>query len=136
MLKVVYDTNIIVSAILKPGSLPDSLLSLALQDRVKLCISQAIFDEYFEVLHRPKFRLTTTNISRILQSITDKSLLVLPEERILNILDEEDSHILECAVTAHAHYLVTGNIKHFPAPQFRQIRIVSPGEFALLFFNA
>lgn len=57
MHRVVYDTNVIVSAVLKSGSLPAALLTLALQGRVTLCVSPAVLDEYREVLHRPKFGL-------------------------------------------------------------------------------
>jgi len=52
---VVYDTNVLVSAALKPGSIPAVLVSLALAQRVHLCVSPSILAEYREVLHRPKF---------------------------------------------------------------------------------
>jgi len=134
MLRVVYDTNVIVSAVLKPHSLPASLLTLALQGRVKLCVSQEILDEYVTVLNRPKFGLPPLAVESLLQEITQNSVFVHPTEPITNPFDEKDSHLLECSAAATAHYLVTGNIKHFPAPQFRQTRIVTPAEFVALFF--
>jgi uncharacterized protein len=134
MLKVVYDTNVVVSAVLKSGSLPASLLTLALQGRVKLCVSQEVLDEYLEVLHRPKFGLQPHTVNTLLQEITKNSLFVRPTERITSPFDEKDSHVLECSVAADAQYLVTGNIKHFPAPQFRHIKIVTPTVFAIYFF--
>lgn len=51
----VYDTNVIVSAILKPGSLPASLVALAMQGAVKLFLTREILEEYEEVLKRPAF---------------------------------------------------------------------------------
>ena len=134
MLRVVYDTNVIVSAVLKSGSLPAALLTLALQGRVKLCVSPAVLDEYREVLHRPKFGLRPESVDALVQDITHTARFVRPTERIANPLDEKDSHLLECAVAADADFLVTGNIKHFPAPQFRKIRIVTPTLFAVSFF--
>jgi len=136
MLRVVYDTNVVVSAVLKSGSLPASLLTLVLRERVKLCVSYAVLEEYREVLNRPKFGLQPHAVQSLLQEITKNSLLVSPTEHIANPLDEKDSHFLECAVAADAQYLVTGNIKHFPAPQFRQTKIVTPAVFAACFFAA
>lgn len=134
MLRVVYDTNVVVSAALKSGSLPASLLILALQGRVKLCVSHAVLEEYREVLNRPKFGLQPHAVNLLLQEIIQSSLLVNPTEHIANPLDEKDSHFLECAVVADVQYLVTGNIKHFPAPQFRHTKIVTPAVFAVCFF--
>ena len=53
----VYDTNVVVSAALKPGSIPASLVALVIARHVRLFLSQAILEEYTDVLHRPKFRL-------------------------------------------------------------------------------
>lgn len=134
MLKVVYDTNVVVSAVLKSESIPSSLLALALQDQVKLCLSPAIFDEYREVLNRPKFGLQSSAIEHLLREMRAHALLVRPTEPIANPLDEKDSLFLECAVATGAQYLVTGNIKHFPASPFRQTKIVTPSAFAVYFF--
>ena len=51
----VYDTNVIVSAILKPGSIPASLVALAMEGSVRLFLTPAVLEEYREVLRRPKF---------------------------------------------------------------------------------
>ena len=136
MLKVVYDTNVIVSAVLKPGSIPASLVTLALQRRVKLCVSQALLDEYKEVLNRPKFGLQAHAVEALLQDIAQSAQFVHPTERITAALDKDDNHILECAVAAGADYLVTGNTKHFPTPTFRRTAIVTPAEFAIRFITS
>ncbi len=133
MLRVVYDTNVVVSAVLKSDRLPSSLLTLALQGRVKLCLSQEVFDEYREVLNRPKFGLPTHAVNTLLQAMTKNALFVRPTEPIANPVDTKDSPLLECAVAADAQYLVTGNIKHFPAPQCRHTKIVTPTTFAVYF---
>jgi putative PIN family toxin of toxin-antitoxin system len=130
MLRVVYDTNVIVSAVLKAESLPAALLVAALRDRVTLCVSQTLLDEYEAVLHRPKFGFRAESVEALLRDIAAHSLLVHPVERIMDGVDAGDAHVLECAVAAQARFLVTGNIKHFPAPIFRHIRIVTPAECA------
>jgi putative PIN family toxin of toxin-antitoxin system len=128
----VYDTNVIVSAILKPGSIPASLVGLAMEGAVRLFLTQEILEEYREVLKRPKFGLDPSAVDAFLQDIEKAAVMVYPTKRVRNALDEPDNRILECAQAAKAHYLVTGNKKHFPFSQFKGTKIVSPAEFAAL----
>jgi putative PIN family toxin of toxin-antitoxin system len=131
LLKVVYDTNVIVSAVLKPDSIPASVVTLALQCHVKLCLSEELLEEYTEVLNRPKFGLQPTAVEDFLRDITQGARFVHPKMRITAALDRGDNHVLECAAAAGADYLVTGNTKHFPRPKFRRTQIVTPAEFAI-----
>lgn len=130
--RVVYDTNVIVSAALKPGSLPASLLSLAMARRVRLFVSLAILEEYEGVLKRPKFRLDPKRVEAFLRDLRKAAIRVRPSRPVSEASDEADNRFLECALAARAHYLVTGNKKHFPLPKFEGTKIVSPAEFALL----
>ena len=54
MIRVVIDTNILVSALLQPESLPAAVLTLALSDELRFCVSDAVFAEYDEVIRRPR----------------------------------------------------------------------------------
>jgi putative PIN family toxin of toxin-antitoxin system len=128
----VYDTNVLVSAILKPGSIPASLVALAMEGSVRLILTPAILEEYRGVLKRPKFGFDPGAVDTFLQDIEKAALMVYPTKRVRRALDEPDNRILECAQAAKAHYLVTGNKKHFPFPQFKGTKIVSPAEFAAL----
>jgi uncharacterized protein len=58
MIRVVIDTNILVSALLQPESLPAAVLMLALSGQVELCVSDAVIAEYDEVIRRPAFQTT------------------------------------------------------------------------------
>lgn len=129
-LKVVYDTNVIVSAALKPGSIPASLVALALERQVRLFLSPAILEEYTEVLRRPKVRLSTRAVNRFLADLEDAATMVVPTTRLAVAPDEPDNRFLECAEKAKAHYLVTGNKRHFPVSHFEGTKIVNPAEFA------
>ena len=129
-LKVVYDTNIIVSAALKPGSIPASLVALAIARHVRLFLSPAIFEEYREVLKRPKFGFNPRTVDAFLRDLTRAATTVRPTQRMTSVPDEPDNRFLECAQKARADYLVTGNKRHFPFPEFEGTRIVSPAEFA------
>jgi len=129
---VVYDTNIIVSAVLKPGGLPASLVALAMARSVGLFLSPAILEEYKAVLERPKFRLDPKAVETFLQSLRKTAVMVRPPQRVSRAPDEPDNRFLECALAARADYLVTGNKKHFPFSEFEGTKIVSPAEFAQL----
>lgn len=128
--RVVYDTNVVVSALLKEKSHPGFLVGLALSGRVLPCLSRFVLDEYEAVLKRPKFDFDTRTVDRFLRDLRKVALIVAPTQRITAALDEADNRFLECAHAARAKYLVTGNRKHFPFASFRETQIVSPAELA------
>lgn len=127
--KVVYDTNIIVSAALKPKSAIASLVRLAKQERVRLFVSPEILGEYERVLRRPELGFRSQKIGVFLHDIHKAAVVVKPTKRFALALDESDNRFLECAERARADYLVTGNRKHFPFPAFKGTKILSPAEF-------
>ena len=67
--RVVYDTNVVVSAALKAGSIPASLVALALGQRVTLCLSPIILEEYEAVLKRPKFGFDAHTVDMFLRDL-------------------------------------------------------------------
>lgn len=125
----VYDTNIVVSAALYADSLPASLVSLAIGGQVRLFLSPAILEEYTEVLKRPKFQFDARMVNRLLRDLTHAATMVTPTERVAASPDESDNRFLECAQASGADYLVTGNKRDFPFPDYRDTAIVSPAEF-------
>ena len=131
-LRVVYDTNVIVSGTLVPSSIPASLISLALQRVVQLTLSPALVDEYREVLLRPKFGFQSNSVNTFLSDLQKTAIIVHPTEKVSVSPDEADNRFLECALTARAEHLVTGNIKHFPVDDYKGIKIVSPADFAAI----
>jgi putative PIN family toxin of toxin-antitoxin system len=132
MVKVVFDTNVVVSAALKPGSLPAALVALAMARKVKLFLSPAILREYTDVLNRPKFDLDPAAVKAFLRDLRKAATSVRPSRRVARAPDEADNRFLECAAAAHAAYLVTGNKRHFPFPECEGTEIVTPAEFARL----
>lgn len=113
-LRVVLDTNVIVSAILTPGRIPSSVLALGMQGSIKLFLSPDILDEYRQVLRRPAFGFEPGAIDVFLGDLETAAIMVYPQSRAASALDEADNRILECAEAAKAHYMVTGNRKHSP----------------------
>jgi putative PIN family toxin of toxin-antitoxin system len=129
-LKVIYDTNVIVSAIWKPGSIPASLVALAMEKQVRLFFSPAIFEEYQEVLKRPKFGFNPQLVEAFLRDLTDAGEMVRPTQMVNKSPDKADNRFLECSQAAQADYLVTGNRRHFPFLTFEGTKIVTPSTFA------
>ncbi len=115
MIRVVLDTNIIVSALLQPLGAPARLFALVLSDSIQLCVSGGVYAEYEEVLRRPRLRRSENVITGALGAIREKGLWVRPSERVNACSDPDDNMFLECAQAARADYLATGNLKHFPS---------------------
>lgn len=111
---VVLDTNIIVSSQIKPSGLEAKLFDLAQERSLRMCISQAILDEYAEVLRRPKFGFDADFAPRLLRIIQGFSRVVAPIQRVRASPDPSDNIFLECAEAANADFLITGNKRHFP----------------------
>jgi len=113
-LRLVIDTNIVVSAALKPHGLQRTVLLLAVTKPARLYVSEAIMDEYREVLARPKLKIRKGLRQQVLQFIKRHSRCVRPARTLQVTSDPDDNKFLECADAARADYLVTGNQRHFP----------------------
>jgi putative PIN family toxin of toxin-antitoxin system len=127
-LRLVLDTNIIVSAAIKPDGLQRTVLLLAMTRPARLYLTEPIFSEYQLVLRRPEFKIQKSLRLQLLQRIEDISFLVRPSRRIQATADPDDNMFLECADAARADYLVTGNLRLFPK-FWKQTKIVSSREF-------
>ncbi len=127
-LRLVLDTNIVVSAALKPDGLQRTVLLLAMARPARLYVSAPILSEYRMVLSRPEFKIRKGLRLQFLQRIEDVSHLVSPTNPIRATSDPDDNIFLECADAARADYLVTGNQRHFPK-FWKQSKIVSSREF-------
>jgi uncharacterized protein len=128
MIRVVLDTNVIVSALLQPLGPPAAVFLLVAGGEVQLCISASVYAEYEEVIRRPRLARDEEVIAATLQIVREKGFWVRPTETIKACSDSDDDIFLECAHAACADYLVTGNLKHFP-PSWASIVVVTPRRF-------
>ena len=128
MLRAVLDTNVVVSAHLKPGGREAQIFLLALAGMFQMCVSEPLMEEYEGVLQRARLGLAPKKIGDSLRAIRRSADLVHPQESLHVTQDPEDNKVLECAVSAGADYVVTGNLRDFPA-HFQGIKVVSPREF-------
>lgn len=114
MLKVVLDTNVVVSSIISGQGAEARVFDLAINKQISLYVSKPILNEYEGVLSRPRFQLSQSQVQSILSLIRASSALVHPTEKVMVSPDEPDNRFLECAEEAKADYLVTGNKRDFP----------------------
>ncbi len=110
---VVIDTNIIVSALWSKNGAPAQILSLVINGRLIPCYDHRIINEYRDVLKRPKFKFSESEISFLLDWITDNGYSVVADPIDIEFIDEDDKNFFEVAKFCGAK-LITGNIKHFP----------------------
>ena len=132
-MRVVLDTNVLISALAFPGSKPDQILERVRRRETDLFISSFILGELERVLAR-KFRHTTAEVRQRVAAIRRMATLVEPGERIhLVEAMDDDNRILECAVAARADYLVTGDREHLlPLRSVQGIPIITPAAFVAL----
>ena len=128
MIRVVVDTNVLVSALLQPAGLPAIVLMRALSGSVQMCVSEAVLAEYEEVIRRPHFKRDAGVIDGTLRAIRKMSKHVNPATHASACSDPDDNLFLDCAAAARADYLVTGNQRHFPV-QWKNTRVVGVREF-------
>ena len=130
-LRLVIDTNVLVSAAIKPTGLQRTAFLIAISKPARLYVSYPILQEYTEVLVRPEFRIRKGLRLQLLQLIKNHSHTVLPTRQLEATTDPDDNIFLECADAARADYLVTGNPKHFPR-FWKKTKVVTPREFVSL----
>jgi len=128
MIRAVLDTNVVVSAMLRSGGLPDAVFKLAMSGEILCFVSEPILAEYEDVLRRPRLAIDPDKVTIALERIRETVRLVRPVERVTAALDPDDNIFLECAEDARAHFLVTGNGRHFPQ-RWAATLIVSPRQF-------
>ncbi|HEX5422143.1 MAG TPA: putative toxin-antitoxin system toxin component, PIN family [Candidatus Acidoferrales bacterium] len=130
-LRLVVDTNVVVSAALKPEGLQRTVLLLALTKPARLYVSRPIIEEYRAVLSRPEFGIRKGLRQQLLQLIEKNARSVTPVRRLQVTSDPDDNMFVECADVAGADYLVTGNVRHFPR-YWKRTKIITSREFLSL----
>ena len=127
-LRLVLDTNVVVSAALKPNGLPRTVLLLAITKPASLYVTDPILAEYREVLMRPELKIRRDLRQQLLQLLRSRSRLVRVVRQLRITSDPEDDKFLECADAARADYLITGNQRHFPK-FWKKTKVIAPREF-------
>jgi putative PIN family toxin of toxin-antitoxin system len=127
-LRLVVDTNVLVSAALKPQGLERTAFLLAISRPARLYVSRAILEEYSKVLARPGLKIRKGLRQQLLQLIRNRSFTVAPPVHLEVAGDPDDNKFLECADAARADYLITGNQRHYPK-FWKRTKIITSREF-------
>ena len=129
-MRSVFDTNVVISALLLPDSKPRRAFDLALQEG-ELLLSVEVLTELHDVLHRKQFRryVGEDEVRNFLAALIRESRWVEVDQHITLCRDPKDNKFLELAVTGGATHLVTGDSDLLTLDPFRGIRILQPDAF-------
>ncbi len=128
-MKIVLDTNVLVSGLLNSKGNPAAILKLVLTGAIQVCHDKHILAEYSEVLARPRFKFDPLRVREVMTKLEADGLSFTPGNVILNLPDPDDEPFLAVGLAASADYLVTGNLADFPPAQCHGLRVASPAQF-------
>ena len=123
-MKVVFDTNILVSALVFPGGRREAALQRIIDERDELVLSKPILDELLGILAR-KFARDGEQLARVAVFLSTAATFVSPRRRLQVVKDDPDNRILECALTGRAHAIVTGDRALLALDRVRGVRLLS-----------
>lgn len=127
MIRVILDTNVIVSAYLKERGREALVVSLAFSGAIALYLSPQILAEYEGVLERKQFSLDPDRRAIFVAQLRESGRLTRPTRKLSISPDPADNRFLECAEAVGADFLVTGNKRHFPK-RWGKTRVVNTRE--------
>jgi len=126
--KAVLDSNIVVSALVFPGGQAEKAVLAAVAGRFELAISKPIIHEVLGVLAR-KFARDPEELARAAVFLAELGEVIQPRKQLKVLRDEPDNRILECALTAHAQVIVTGDRAMLELGEYKRVRVVTLREF-------
>jgi putative PIN family toxin of toxin-antitoxin system len=129
-MKIVLDTNVVVSGLLQSLGNPALVFRLTLAGAVRVCHDESILAEYAEVLARPRFKLDPKRVREELTKLeTDGLTIDASGQPDLKLPDPDDEPFLAVALAASADFLVTGNLADYPPAKRRACVVISPAAF-------
>ena len=135
MLKVVLDTNVLVSAAISSQGNPALIFEMLILGTIHNSTTPEIITEFEEVLQRPHIakRLPPAKKDFILNMFKDISEIIIPDSKFQEVQeDPDDDKFLECAVSAGADFIISGDDHLLKIKEFRGIKILNPAEFVNL----
>ena len=142
MVKVVLDTNILISAFLWSKKVRKAILPLLEKKKILVCFSQETIEEFIEVLSRkefaPKFVNAGTNTEKLVGELLARENVVVIKDPMVGSIkpivekDPSDDKFLYLAAEAKAEYIVSGDKHLLALEEFKGIKIVSVDEFLSL----
>ena len=129
-MRIVLDTNVLVSGLRNPNGVPGRIVDLLLAGKLTALYNDAILGEYADVLSRPRLELSTEQVQAVIGYLRLSGEMIqampLPGD---TLPDPDDLVFAEVAMTGNAEVLVTGNMKHFIGLKERGVTVLAPAEF-------
>ncbi|MDH3315920.1 MAG: putative toxin-antitoxin system toxin component, PIN family [Gammaproteobacteria bacterium] len=123
-MKVVFDTNILVSALVFPGGRGEAALRRVVEEQDQLVVSKPILDELLGILGR-KFARDAEELAHAAVFLSELGILVKPRQRLRVVRDGPDNRILECAIAGRGEAIVTGDKALLALREYQGVRILS-----------
>lgn len=127
-MKVVFDTNVFISAFVIPGGKAEEAYLHALKGNFTLYSSVVILHETAQKL-REKFGWDENRIARLLKAIAKIAIVIKTQPHLHILADEPDNRVIECAMEAKAAFIVTGDKHLLSLKHFQDIDIISLSDF-------
>lgn len=129
-MRIVLDTNVLVSGLHNPNGTPGRIVDLLLQGRIQVLYDDRILAEYLDVLARPELAIDPSLAQAVVGYIRLAggriTALPMPADALP---DPDDLPFAEVAISGEGEALVTGNVKHFSGLKERGVIVLSPMQF-------
>ena len=132
-MRIVLDTNVLVSGLLSPFGPPGEIVRLVTSGDVRVCYDARILGEYRQVLLRPRFPFRRSQIEALLDQIAADGDLTAPGPLPEPLPDTDDEAFLAVALAGLARCLVTGSLRDYPANLRRGVLVIAPRQFLDLY---
>ena len=135
-MRIVLDTNVLISGMLNPSGPPGRIVDFLRTDVLQLVIDDRILAEYIDVMRRDYFLKYFSESDRedVIEYLSKNSHYSSSSVVVHNMPDEGDTPFLEMAITEDVP-LVTGNIKHYPKQLRKGCIVLYPGQFLKKYFQ-
>ena len=129
-MKIVIDTNVLISAIFWTGK-PKQLLNKVRRGEATFLISEDLLIEFKEVLMRKDkpFKLSLEEAERVVTEMRGIAQIVHPNSQVVVCKDERDNKVLECAIDGRAEYVISGDLHLLGLKSFKGVKIISVMDF-------
>ena len=129
MLRIVPDTNILISAFIVEGN-EYRLIEKCFKREILLITSADVIDEFKEVALRPKFGFTEEEVDDFVNALIEAAEVVMPKEGVSGVCrDPDDNKLLAAALEGEADYIISGDKDLLTLKRFRNVRVATAAEF-------
>jgi uncharacterized protein len=134
-LRIVLDTNVLVSGLLSPYGPPGEVVRLVSTGLISLCLDARIVAEYQEVLLRPRFGFDPEEVATLIDYLESSGEMFAGSPLTTRLPDPDDEAFLEVALAGNANFLITGNHVHYPLDSRAGVIVLLPAELVERYRN-